>query len=130
MTAAAWSIAGLVANLIGVVLLFRYGMPYRPPTAGGSVRGTMPTDAPPTRTVARKSLDEVDPEILRTYEKLGIPLCEQELLAGVVRQVDGREDASEARRVAVDAVFELGWLGLALIILGTAAQVVGAWLGG
>jgi Fe-S cluster assembly protein SufB len=30
-----------------------------------------------------KSLDEVDPELLRTYEKLGIPLHEQEVLAGV-----------------------------------------------
>ena len=30
-----------------------------------------------------KSLDEVDPEILKTYEKLGIPLREQEMLAGV-----------------------------------------------
>ncbi len=37
-----------------------------------------------------KSLDEVDPELLRTYEKLGIPLKEQEMLAGV----------------AVDAVFD------------------------
>ena len=37
-----------------------------------------------------KSLDEVDPEILRTYEKLGIPLEEQQMLAGV----------------AVDAVFD------------------------
>jgi Fe-S cluster assembly protein SufB len=37
-----------------------------------------------------KSLDEVDPELLRTYEKLGIPLREQEMLAGV----------------AVDAVFD------------------------
>ena len=37
-----------------------------------------------------KSLDEVDPEILRTYEKLGIPLQEQKMLAGV----------------AVDAVFD------------------------
>jgi Fe-S cluster assembly protein SufB len=45
------------------------------------------------------SLDEVDPEILRTYEKLGIPLREQELLAGVVRP-EGE------RRVAVDAVFD------------------------
>ena len=40
---------------------------------------------------APKSLDEVDPELLRTYEKLGIPLREQEVLAGVV---------------AVDAVFD------------------------
>jgi Fe-S cluster assembly protein SufB len=40
-----------------------------------------------------KSLDEVDPEILATYEKLGIPLRERELLAGVTN-------------VAVDAVFD------------------------
>ena len=46
-----------------------------------------------------KSLDEVDPEILKTYEKLGIPLREQEILAGVVRP-EGE------RRVAVDAVFD------------------------
>ncbi|WP_225205193.1 Fe-S cluster assembly protein SufB [Novosphingobium huizhouense] len=39
------------------------------------------------------SLDEVDPEILRVYEKLGIPLEEQKVLAGV-------------RKVAVDAVFD------------------------
>ncbi len=45
---------------------------------------------------AIKSLDELDPEILRTYEKLGIPLKEQEVLAGV-------EGAS---KVAVDAVFD------------------------
>ena len=51
------------------------------------------------------SLDEVDPEILRTYEKLGIPLREQEMLAGVVRRdADGNELAE--RRVAVDAVFD------------------------
>jgi Fe-S cluster assembly protein SufB len=48
---------------------------------------------------ALASLDEVDPEILRTYEKLGIPLKEQEMLAGVVRP-EGE------RRVAVDAVFD------------------------
>src|SRR6202046_968941 len=44
---------------------------------------------------APKSLDEVDPELLRTYAKLGIPLVEQEILAGV-----------EKPRVAVDAVFD------------------------
>ncbi len=43
-----------------------------------------------------RSLDEVDPELLRTYEKLGIPLHEQEALAGVVK----------AGKVAVDAVFD------------------------
>ncbi|MDX3910783.1 MAG: Fe-S cluster assembly protein SufB [Sphingobium sp.] len=42
------------------------------------------------------SLDEVDPEILRTYEKLGIPIAEQEVLAGV----------KGSRKIAVDAVFD------------------------
>lgn len=46
--------------------------------------------APKASTEGPKSLDEVDPEILRTYEKLGIPLHEQAQLAGV----------------AVDAVFD------------------------
>lgn len=45
------------------------------------------------------SLDEVDPEILATYDKLGIPLREQEMLAGVERP-EGE------RRIAVDAVFD------------------------
>ncbi|HLG86918.1 MAG TPA: Fe-S cluster assembly protein SufB [Alphaproteobacteria bacterium] len=51
-----------------------------------------------------KSLDEVDPELLRTYEKLGIPLREQEILAGV-EGVDGAP-AEGRPRVAVDAVFD------------------------
>jgi Fe-S cluster assembly protein SufB len=55
--------------------------------------------AAPKKT-SLKSLDEVDPEILRTYEKLGIPLREQEILAGVERG-DGTRS-----RVAVDAVFD------------------------
>ena len=46
--------------------------------------------APKTKKDGPKSLDEVDPELLKTYKKLGIPLQEQELLAGV----------------AVDAVFD------------------------
>ncbi len=46
--------------------------------------------APKSKKDAPKSLDEVDPELLKTYEKLGIPLQERELLAGV----------------AVDAVFD------------------------
>ncbi len=53
----------------------------------------------PKKKPTLNSLDEVDPEILRTYEKLGIPLREQEMLAGVVRP-EGE------RRVAVDAVFD------------------------
>ena len=44
----------------------------------------------PKKKASLKSLDEVDPEILRTYDKLGIPLLEQQKLAGV----------------AVDAVFD------------------------
>ncbi|MCJ8309013.1 MAG: Fe-S cluster assembly protein SufB [Rhizobiaceae bacterium] len=64
-----------------------------------------------------KSLDEVDPELLRTYEKLGIPLKEQEILAGVVRPKADEVDEAEREedlgdniyksgRVAVDAVFD------------------------
>ena len=51
--------------------------------------------AAPKTTPGPKSLDDVDPELLRTYAKLGIPLVEQEILAGVERP-----------RVAVDAVFD------------------------
>src|SRR5690606_22980914 len=46
--------------------------------------------APKSKKDAPKSLDEVDPELLRTYEKLGVPLHERARLAGV----------------AVDAVFD------------------------
>ncbi|HEY1472732.1 MAG TPA: Fe-S cluster assembly protein SufB [Pseudolabrys sp.] len=67
--------------------------------------------APKRKALA--SLDEVDPEILRTYEKLGIPLKEQEILAGVRRQdepskLDEEATGGEFRsgRVAVDAVFD------------------------
>jgi Fe-S cluster assembly protein SufB len=49
----------------------------------------------PKKLGGLKSLDEVDPELLKTYAKLGIPLIEQEMLAGVERP-----------RVAVDAVFD------------------------
>ena len=50
--------------------------------------------APKSMDDRPETLDEVDPELLRTYEKLGIPLSEQEVLAGV------------KNRVAVDAVFD------------------------
>lgn len=43
--------------------------------------------APRSMADKPKSLDEVDPELLRTYEKLGIPLHEQEMLAGVAVDV-------------------------------------------
>jgi Fe-S cluster assembly protein SufB len=51
--------------------------------------------AAPKSTKGPKSLDEVDPQLLATYEKLGIPLREREVLAGV-----------EGAKVAVDAVFD------------------------
>ncbi|MEM6547650.1 MAG: Fe-S cluster assembly protein SufB [Pseudomonadota bacterium] len=50
-----------------------------------------------------KSLDEVDPKLLETYAKLGIPLREQEILAGVE---GAGQAAGEGRKVAVDAVFD------------------------
>src|SRR5579864_1239611 len=50
------------------------------------------------------SLDEIDPEILKTYEKLGIPLREVAVLEGVVPAEGG--NGSGARKIAVDAVFD------------------------
>ena len=52
--------------------------------------------AAPKAKPSLASLDELDPEIRRTYEKLGIPIEEQKMLAGV----------EGSRRVAVDAVFD------------------------
>src|SRR5882757_9338235 len=74
----------------------------------------------PKKKDGPKSLDEIDPEILETYRKLGIPLREQEMLAGVVKPQDANgNDSADAnghdsadgkptteRRVAVDAVFD------------------------
>ncbi len=54
---------------------------------------------PKSMAVKPKSLDEVDPKLLATYAKLGIPLKEQLLLAGV-------EGEAAPRQVAVDAVFD------------------------
>ena len=63
---------------------------------------------PKSMAVKPKSLDEVDPKLLETYQKLGIPLKEQMILAGV----EGAEDApAEGRKVAVDAVFDSVSLG-------------------
>src|SRR5213595_1765315 len=67
----------------------------------------------PKKKEGPKSLDEIDPEILETYRKLGIPLREQEILAGVQKPADqeGRDEGSNEGgngygRVAVDAVFD------------------------
>jgi Fe-S cluster assembly protein SufB len=56
----------------------------------------------PKKKPGLKSLDEVDPEILATYEKLGIPLREREALLGVERP----QGENGYGRVAVDAVFD------------------------
>jgi len=52
--------------------------------------------AAPRSTSKPRTLDEVDPELLKTYEKLGIPLREQAVLAGV----------EGAPTIAIDAVFD------------------------
>jgi Fe-S cluster assembly protein SufB len=71
--------------------------------------------AAPKKKDGPESLDEIDPEILRTYEKLGIPLREQEILLGVqtsraaeTGNGEGAENegGSGYGRVAVDAVFD------------------------
>jgi Fe-S cluster assembly protein SufB len=56
--------------------------------------------AAPKKRAGPASLDEVDPELLRTYEKLGIPLKERAILAGVEPPEGARPE------VAVDAVFD------------------------
>ena len=58
---------------------------------------------PKSMTSKPKSLDEVDPKLLATYEKLGIPLKEQMILAGIE---GSGETPAEGRKVAVDAVFD------------------------
>jgi Fe-S cluster assembly protein SufB len=58
----------------------------------------------PKSTEGPKSLADVDPELLRTYEKLGIPLREREILAGV-KGANGA-GTQNGSRVAVDAVFD------------------------
>jgi Fe-S cluster assembly protein SufB len=65
----------------------KWAMVHYPPIDYQSIRYY---SAPKSKADGPKSLDEVDPELLETYAKLGIPLREQELLAGV----------------AVDAVFD------------------------
>jgi Fe-S cluster assembly protein SufB len=55
--------------------------------------------AAPKKKPGPQSLDEVDPELLRMYEKLGIPVRERAILAGV-------EPAEGERQIAVDAVFD------------------------
>src|SRR5919202_6307186 len=73
--------------------------------------------AAPKAAEGPKSLDEVDPELLRTYEKLGIPLKEREILAGVA--VDAVFDS-----VSVATTFKekLGSLGIIFCSFGEAVR--------
>ena len=71
----------------------------------------------PTSVKPLQSLDEVDPELLRTYEKLGIPLFEQKMLAGVA--VDAIFDSVS---VGTTMKAELAALGIIFCSLGEAVQ--------
>src|SRR6476660_10151540 len=64
-----------------------------------------------------QSLDDVDPELLRTYEKLGIPLAEQKFLAGVA--VDAIFDSVS---VGTTMKAELAELGIIFCSLGEAVR--------
>jgi len=84
--------------------------------------------APKATADGPKSLDEVDPELLATYEKLGIPLQERELLAGVA--VDAVFDSVS---VATTYRKKLGELGIVFCSFSEAVQehpeLVRKWLG-
>ena len=84
--------------------------------------------SPKTDKDGPKSLDEVDPELLKTYEKLGIPLREQELLAGVA--VDAVFDSVS---VATTYREKLGELGIIFCSFSEALQehpeLIKKWLG-
>ena len=62
--------------------------------------------AAPKQGAKYASIDDVPPEILETYEKLGIPLREAEVLLGVEGAAETAAEARETPRVAVDAVFD------------------------
>src|SRR6266478_5475028 len=73
--------------------------------------------APKAKDDRPKSLEEVDPELLKTYEKLGIPLRERELLAGVA--VDAVFDSIS---VATTFKKQLGELGIVFCSMGEAVR--------
>ena len=62
--------------------------------------------APKSQKDGPASLDEVDPELLETYKKLGIPLQEQEMLAGVA--VDAVFDSVSVATTFKEKLGELG----------------------
>src|SRR5436305_2360347 len=69
-------------------------------------QGMVYYSAPKSKTDGPKSLDKVDPELLKTYEKLGIPLHERELLAGVA--VDAVFDSVSVATTFKDKLAEMG----------------------
>ncbi|MFM0007912.1 Fe-S cluster assembly protein SufB [Paraburkholderia dipogonis] len=69
-------------------------------------QGIVYYSAPTAQKNRPKSLDEVDPELLRTYEKLGVPLEERELLAGVA--VDAVFDSVSVATTFREKLAELG----------------------
>jgi Fe-S cluster assembly protein SufB len=62
--------------------------------------------AAPKRQIGPKSLDEVDPELLRTFDRLGIPLEEQKMLTGVA--VDAVMDSISVKTTFRETLAELG----------------------
>ena len=62
--------------------------------------------AEPASGAKYESIDDVPPEILADFERLGIPLKEQEVLLGVAGAAETAAEARETPRVAVDAVFD------------------------
>jgi len=62
--------------------------------------------AAPKAGAKYESIDDVPEEILKDFEKLGIPLKEQEVLLGVKGAADSAAEARQAPKVAVDAVFD------------------------
>ena len=83
-------------------------------TRPSTIRTPATTPRPSPTSDRPKSLDEIDPELLKTYEKLGIPLQEQEMLAGVavdggVRQRLGRDHVQgQTRRDGHHLLLDLG----------------------
>ncbi|MBL8047063.1 MAG: Fe-S cluster assembly protein SufB [Chthonomonas sp.] len=60
----------------------------------------------PKKLPSLSSLDEADPELLRTFEKLGIPIAEQEILLNVQGKAELAPAEAKGQKIAVDAVFD------------------------
>lgn len=78
--AAAFNVAGLIANLVGVILLFRYGMPYRVRTGGQTTR----------KTSGPLNQDEIrEEERYAWFGKAGLVLIVHGTLAQIVGAIIG-----------------------------------------